>query len=138
MEQYAKAGIRLHFTNSTVADTSASFLSDRKGDSMLAFWTGRPDPSLTYQLLFGAGSYYNPSRVEALPEIGPALLATRTAEDIDGRRKAFATLQRLVTENALVVPLVFQPEMDAHRLGVKGYRPNLLGKPKFEDVYLEG
>jgi peptide/nickel transport system permease protein/peptide/nickel transport system substrate-binding protein len=37
-----------------------------------------------------------------------------------------------------VVPLVFQFEMDAHVQKVKGFRPNLLGKPKFENVYLEG
>ena len=64
--------------------------------------------------------------------------ATRAAEDIESRKKAFAVLQRLVTDNALVVPLLFQFEMDAHNAKVKGYRPNLLGKPKFEDVYLEG
>jgi ABC-type transport system substrate-binding protein len=138
IEQYGKAGIRLHFTNGTVAEMSAAFLSDKKGDAFLSAWTGRPDPSLTYQLLFGAGAYYNASRIEAVPEIGPALRATRAAEDIESRRKAFAVLQRLVTENALVVPLLFQFELDAHNARVKGYRPNLLGKPKFEDVYLEG
>ena len=138
IEQYKKAGIRLHFTNGSLAEMSAAFLSERKGDGFLSAWTGRPDPSLTYQLLFGAGADYNPSRVEAVPEIGPALRATRAAEDIESRKKAFAVLQRLVTDNALVVPLLFQFEMDAHNAKVKGYRPNLLGKPKFEDVYLEG
>jgi len=138
MEQYRKVGIRLRFTNGTVAEMSAAFLSDKRGDGLLSAWTGRADPTLTYQLLFGAGAYYNASRVEAVPEIGPALRATRATEDVDGRRQAFARLQRLVTENALLVPLVFQFELDAHSQRVKGYRPNLLGKPKFEDVYLDG
>ena len=37
-----------------------------------------------------------------------------------------------------VAPLVFQYELNAHVAKVKGYKPNLLGKPKFEDVWLEG
>ena len=37
-------------------------------------------------------------------------------------------------ENALCVPLAFQPELDAFHTKVKGYRPNLLGKPKFEHI----
>ena len=43
---------------------------------------------------------------------------------------------RLVAENALHCPLVFDPEIDAHLSTVKGFRPNLLGKPKFEEVSL--
>ena len=88
--------------------------------------------------MFGEGSYYNAARVAATPEIGPALQATRAVEDIESRRQAFAKLQRLVTENALLVPLVFQFELDAHSQRVKGFKPNLLGKPKFENVWLEG
>ena len=137
IEQYRKAGIRIRFTNGTVAETSAAFNTERKVPVFLSAWTGRPDPSLTYQLMFGEGSYYNAARTAATPEIGPALQATRTSEDIAVRKQAFARLQRIVTENALLVPLVFQFELDAHAQRVKGFRPNLLGKPKFEDVWLD-
>lgn len=138
IEQFRKVGIRLRFTNGTVAETSSAFLADKKGDGFLSAWTGRPDPSLTYSLLFGAGSYYNPSRVLAVPEIGPALLASRASEDLDTRRKAFGVLQNLVAENALMVPIVFQFELDAHNAQVENYQPNLLGKPKFSEVFLKG
>ena len=53
------------------------------------------------------------------------------------RRKAFATVQRLVMENALVLPLAFQFELVVMNKKVQGYRPNLLGKPKYDDVWLE-
>jgi hypothetical protein len=46
-------------------------------------------------------------------------------------------VQRLVMENALCAPLAFQFELDAFSSKVKGYKPNLLGKPKFEEVWLE-
>ena len=52
-------------------------------------------------------------------------------------RKAFATVQRLVMENAFVAPLAFQFELVAMNKKVQGYRPNLLGKPKYDDVWLE-
>lgn len=138
IEQYRRAGIRLRFQNGTIPEMTNAYLVEKKGDLYLSAWTGRPDPSQTYQLLFGAGSFYNPSRVEAVPEVGPALLETRRYADIPSRKKAFAALQRIVTENAMIVPLVFQWEMDAHGPRVKNYKPNLLGKPKFENVYLEG
>lgn len=138
IEQYRKVGIRLKFTNGTIPEMTNAFFVEKKGDIYLSAWTGRPDPSLTYQLMFGAGSFYNASRTEAVPEIGPALLETRRSQDLAGRQKAFAALQKIITENALVVPLVFQFEMDAHGQKVKGYKPNLLGKPKFENVWLEG
>jgi peptide/nickel transport system permease protein/peptide/nickel transport system substrate-binding protein len=138
IEQFRKAGIRARFSTGSIPEMTSQFFVEKKGDGYLSAWTGRPDPSLTYQLLFGKDSYYNAGRVEATPDLTAALLATRTSEDLETRRQAFAKLQRIVTENALVVPLVFQFEMDAHVKAVKGYEPNLLGKPKFERVYLEG
>jgi peptide/nickel transport system permease protein/peptide/nickel transport system substrate-binding protein len=87
--------------------------------------------------MFGKDSYYNAGRVEVSPELSAALLETRVSQDIEERKKAFAKVQRLVLENAAVAPLVFQFELDAMTKKVKGYKPNLLGKPKFEDVYLE-
>ena len=62
---------------------------------------------------------------------------SRATEDIELRRKAFATVQRLVMENAFVAPLAFQFELVAMNKRVQGYRANLLGKPKYEDVWLE-
>ena len=40
-------------------------------------------------------------------------------------------------ENAFVAPLAFQFELVAINEKVKGYKPNLLGKPKFENIWLE-
>ena len=66
-----------------------------------------------------------------------AIKDSRASEDIEIRRKAFAMVQRLVMENAFVVPLAFQYELVAMNKRVQGYRPNLLGKPKYDDVWLE-
>jgi len=138
MEQMRKAGIRLRFERYTGPPTPAAFFAEKKGDLLLAPWTGRPDPSLTYQLVFGAGSYFNAGRGEGAPGLTEALLTTRSSDDLAVRKEAFRKLQKIVTENALHLPLLFRPELTAYSQKVKGYKPNLLGKPKFEDVWLEG
>ena len=57
--------------------------------------------------------------------------------DIEERKKAFTVLQKQVLEQALSVPLLFQFELDAHNNKVKGFKPNLLGKPRFDGVWLD-
>ncbi len=137
MEQMKRAGIRLRWERYTGPPTPTAFFAEKKGDILLAPWTGRPDPSLTYQLLFGVGSYFNAGRGEGAPGLTAALLATRASDDLGARKEAFRKLQKIVTDNALHIPLLFRPELTAFSQKVKGYRPNLLGKPKFEDVWLE-
>lgn len=138
IEQLSKSGIRAKFALGSIPEMSGQFFgNEKRGDGLVSAWTGRPDPSLTFLLMFGKDSYYNAGRTEASPELTAALLETRIHEDIEMRRKAFSKVQRLVLEHALAVPLVFQFELGAHSEKVKGYKPNLLGKPKFEGVYLE-
>ena len=43
---------------------------------------------------------------------------------------------KIISDQALVAPLFFQLELDAHAKKVQGYKTNLLGKPKFENVWL--
>jgi peptide/nickel transport system permease protein/peptide/nickel transport system substrate-binding protein len=138
IEQFRKAGIGVRFLNSPVAEASAAFFGpEKRGSALLAAWTGRPDPSLTYSLMFTKDAYYNGGRAPVPAELEAAIKASRASEDVEIRRKAFATVQRLVMENALVAPLAFQYELVAMNKKVQGYRPNLLGKPKYDDVWLE-
>jgi peptide/nickel transport system permease protein/peptide/nickel transport system substrate-binding protein len=43
---------------------------------------------------------------------------------------------KIISDLSLVAPLCFQLELDAAARKVQGYKPNLLGKPKFENVWL--
>jgi hypothetical protein len=43
-------------------------------------------------------------------------------------------VQRLVLENALFCPIMLDVQMVVHNKSLSGYRPNLIGKPKFEGV----
>src|SRR5262249_29873491 len=69
MEQLGKAGIRVKWTTGSIPEMSAAFFADKKGEGLLAAWTGRPDPSLTYSLMFLKDSYYNAGRTEWSPEL---------------------------------------------------------------------
>ena len=138
IEQFRKVGIGVRFVNAPVAEASAAFFGpEKRGSGLLAAWTGRPDPSLTYSLMFTKDAYFNGGRAPVPPELEAAIGESRASEDIEIRRKAFATVQRLVMENAFVAPLAFQFELVAMNKKVQGYRPNLLGKPKYDDVWLE-
>ena len=139
IEQLRKAGMTVKFVNSPIAEAAAAFFgAEKRGSGLLAAWTGRPDPSLTYSLMFTKDAYYNGGRAPVSPELEAAIKESRASEDIELRRKAFSTVQRLVMENAFVAPLAFQFELVAMNKKVQGYRPNLLGKPKYDDVWLEG
>ncbi len=138
IEQFRKAGIGIRFINAPVAEASAAFFGpEKRGSGLLAAWTGRPDPSLTYSLMFTKEAYYNAGRAPVPPELEAAIKESRASEDPAVRSKSFAIVQRLVMENAFVAPLAFQFELVAMNKKVQGYRPSLLGKPKYDDVWLE-
>ena len=103
IEQFRKAGMNVKFSNAPIAEAAAAFFgTEKRGSGLLAAWTGRPDPSLTYSLMFTKDAYYNGGRAPVPPELEAAIKELRASEDIEVRRKAFATVQRLVMENALV------------------------------------
>ena len=138
LEQMGKAGFRLKFQQFAVADATAQFFgADKKGDAYLAAWTGRPDPSLTLQLMFSKDSYFNAGKADPAPGRAEAQQESIAVEASADRKKAFSKLQKIVVEQSLTVPIVVQYDLQALHEKVQGYQPNLLGKPKFETVWLK-
>lgn len=135
LSQLAKIGVRGRFTNAPIAEASGRFFGEEKlGDVHLSAWTGRPDPSLTYALLYSEGSYYNAGRVAPPEGFAEAIAASRSSSDQAERAKALATVQRLAMESAMTIPLSFRSEVDAVAKNVHDHQANLLGKPKFRQV----
>ena len=138
-EQLRKAGIRLKYTTGTIPEISGQFFgNEKKFDMLLSAWTGRPDPSMTYSLMYSKDAYFNAGRVDHGQKLTDLLAESRVAERIEGRKLIFWQLQRIVMEQALVAPLAFQYELVAASQKVKGYKANLLGKPKYEFISLQG
>lgn len=138
MDQFGKVGIRLRFTNGTPAEIAGQFFGqEKKFDLLLASFTGRPDPAMGYGVLYSPNSYYNAGRVEISPRVTELLGKSRASEDISERKALLSELQRIVMEEAMVIPLAFDSEMTAISERVHGYQPNLLGKPRYENVWLK-
>jgi peptide/nickel transport system permease protein/peptide/nickel transport system substrate-binding protein len=135
IEMFKKANIRLKVTTGSGVETAGQFFGKQEGDMHLSFWTGRPDPSLTYELLFAEGSFFNAGR-EATPGMAAALTEAQSGATLEARKAAFVKVQRIAVENALSCPIMFDVQMVVHSKRLNGFRPNLIGKPKFEGVTL--
>lgn len=138
MGMLANVGIRGRFRTGTIPDMSAAYFARGEGDFLVSAWTGRPDPSLTYGLLYAENSYFNAGKVPPPDGLMEAITASRSTNDQSERKQAFSTVQKIVMENALVVPLAFREDIMAATASVQNLQTNLLGKPKFEHVYLKG
>lgn len=137
MEQLGKVGIKAKFTTGTIPDISGQFFgAEKKFDALLSAWTGRPDPSMSYALMYAKEAYYNAGRAEVSPDMAALLQESREKSSIDERKVSFSKIQRILVEGAFSAPIAFQFEIAATGARVKGFRPNLLGKPKFNDVSL--
>lgn len=137
LAQWAKIGVTGRFQNAPIAEASGRFFGEEKvGDLLLSAWTGRPDPSLTYSLLYSQSSYYNPGRVQPPEGFDAAIQKSRESNEEADRAAALTEVQKLVMEAQLTIPLSIRYEVDAATTDVKDYKANLLGKPKFRDVKL--
>ena len=83
IEQFRKGGMNVKFSNAPIAEASSAFFgAEKRGSGLLAAWTGRPDPSLTYSLMFTKDAYYNGGRAPVPPELEAAIKESRASEDI--------------------------------------------------------
>ena len=130
-----KAGFRLKESVGSIAQANELW-QNGTGDIHLSAWTGRPDPSFTYGAIFLKDAVYNAGHAEPPAALVDAVAKSRSVTDIDGRKPPLAEAERLEREAALCAPLAFEPEVVLQTLKVRGYVPNLIGKPRFDDVYL--
>ena len=137
IEQLREVGIRVQLVAGLNADINPRFFIKGEGDICLTLWSGRPDPAQTFQVMYAKDGFINPGHVAPPQEVQQALLDVRATADPAQRKAAFSRLERLVLENALSVSLFFAPEIDILQPRVDGYVPNVLGRPRFNDVSLK-
>ena len=138
IEQLRGVGINVQLIAGVNADINPRFFAKGEGDLCLTLWSGRPDPAQTFQVMYSKEGFINPGHVAPPAEVLAALKEVRASDDQGKRKAAFAKLEHLVLANALSCSLFFAPEIDILTPRVKGFVPNILGRPKFNDVYLEG
>ena len=105
----------------------------REGDFQFAFnRTTWPDPIILSQMFKSPGrdqQYSNPA-------LDPVLEQIETTTDPAARQEAVSTAQRMILEDAAVVPLFADQFMIAGRQAVQGFRFSALGLPMYQDVWL--
>jgi len=129
-------GFRMSFKSGSVPQMGKEW-NDHAGDVLMSAWTGRPDPALTMNLLYHPKSYYVKGGAEPSKEFTALLESTKTEVDPEKREENMRQAARMERELAMELPIVFQPQIVAYRKEIKGWEPNLLGKPWFRGVWIE-
>src|SRR5690606_37007426 len=60
-QQWADVGVTMNIRPLEIVQGTSDYFNDRKTPAYLSQWTGRPDPAMTYRLLFSADGYFNTS-----------------------------------------------------------------------------
>lgn len=132
-EQWAEVGVTVNIVPRDVVQSTSAFFNDRDAPALLSAWTGRPDPALTYRLMFTEAGYFNPSSLP-VPGLDEALLGSDEATSIEDRQGPLQDAALAVYENTANLPLTYNDSLTGYRSDVVGFENNLLGKPKFLGV----
>ena len=133
--QLAEVGIEMTFEQQEPAAATSSFFEDLEQNIYCSAWSGRPDATQTARSLFGVPSFFNAGGYDA-PGMAEAIDASAAAEDIDSRAEAFNEVIAISQDEALHVPLVHVPNVDAFAGNIQGFTPTL-GKADVSFVWLE-
>ncbi|HVV92400.1 MAG TPA: ABC transporter substrate-binding protein [Hyphomicrobiales bacterium] len=134
--QLAEVGIRVKLTPAVPIQVIKAFMIEHQRAMMIGAGGGYPDPSQLYEALFDKGALRNSGRIE-LPGYRPLMDATMAAPTEDGRKAAFAKLQRFTVEQAMYFTHAIVPGVTIATPKVKNFEAGLMGTPKFTDVWLE-
>ena len=133
VEQLKRVGIRATIRGLSVDESIKAYFVDKSADALLILFGGRPDPSITLRDLFSAKAFLNPAHTEP-PGFSAALAESEVSEDLAERKKALAKVQRMVAEHALMAPLIFNSEFTVMSKKIHGYKPNLFGRLRFDEM----
>jgi ABC-type transport system substrate-binding protein len=135
--QLAEIGVTVNITPEQTVDSVQSYFTDKRMDAYNSAMTSRPDPSITFQTVFSAESFYNTAATS--PEGFEDLLrAAKAAQTLEERKEAFHALNEAVVDQALWIPLMYPASNTAHTDEFAGFVPTLIGKPDFLTMYRQG
>lgn len=134
--QLAEAGITVDIVSTTIAQASEDFHVGGKAPALMGGLTGRADPAQVFTTLFGKDSYYNAGHVET-PGLTKALQRANSVTDLSKRKAHLLEAARAVETYASYAPIAFQDAITLLRDGVEGFRPSLIGKPKFVGITVQ-
>lgn len=134
--QWAEIGVNVKLVPREVNQANSDYFNDKKTPAFFAAWTGRPDPALTYRLMFTKEAYFNTSG-QSTPGIDEALGEDAAATTPEERKAALDAASEAVYADMPIIPIVFQHSLTGLGEHVEGFESNLLGKPKLLGVTLK-
>lgn len=134
-QQWADVGVTMNIRPLEIVQGTSDYFNDRKTPAYLSQWTGRPDPAMTYRLLFSADGYFNTSD-KWTPGLEEALKKSDVSTEPSERKAGFDEAAEAVFKDTSFLPLVFGNSIVGLSDDVEGFANNLLGKPKFKGVTL--
>lgn len=136
-DQLKEIGIEVELEPMEITKGTTSFFSEMTSPAFATDWTGRPDPQIAVQLLFSANSYLNPGKYST-PEIESLISKAASTYDQEERAELYKEIsKKALLEEAIGIPLVYEPMTSAMNHKVKGFEPNLMGKPIFSSIWME-
>lgn len=135
--QLNEVGIQVDLQVMEQQAANAKFLSDKAEPALLGRWTGRPDPLMTMKSLFKRDSFYNVGSYST-DAIEKLITEAASSNDQDELAKLYREIsKKAILEEAIVIPLFLTPMVSAMNESIKGFDPNMLGKPLFSTVWKE-
>lgn len=135
--QLSEIGIQVDLQPMDAAAAGANYFAEQDAEVLLGRWTGRPDPLVTIKYLFGSDSYYNAGS-HSTEEIEKLIAEAAATNNQDERADLYREISNKgVLEEAIMIPMFFTPRVSAMDESLKGYTPNMIGKPYFAETWKE-
>ena len=135
-EQLKKAGIQMTVAIKDVSAANQDFYVGHGPNLYCSGWSGRPDPSGTYGGLVSPTSFYN-SGGYAPAGIEEQLAAGKIDAKPADRVKAYLPLAETIQNEMMFLSLDFLSLIVAFQDYVKGYQPDLYGKPDVSFLWID-
>lgn len=130
---WAEVGVTVTLKPREVVQATTDYVEDKRAPALLSAFTGRPDPAMTFRLMFREDGYFNASG-ETTPGLDAALADANASIEEADRAPGMQAAAQAVYEDSSYLPLNFADSLVGVRKDVKGFQNNLLGKPKFIGV----
>lgn len=135
--QLKEVGIDVDLQPLELTAATDSFFTEKRAHAHYSAWTGRPDPQMTINYLFSKDSFFNTGGYST-PEIESLISEAASTYELDERAELYKKISRkAVLEEAIAIPVIFEPVTSAMNQKVKGFEPNRLGKPIFSNIWIE-
>lgn len=108
------------------------FAPEQEAEAMLVEWAGRPDPSMTLELLM-PGTFLNPGD-DTTPELQELWNRTVSVSDPDERAAAIAEMMQLAIDDGRIFPIMGNINMPVFSTNVIGAERNWIGGIEFRGV----